>query len=188
MHLRGRWSCASRRRARLGESGTQGNRIGAPCSLQRTGKVSRELASDSGACERQLVWELALALFLSQSLESELPSQSPGTGVGGKAVFLSICLHQREKMILTRDGRPAVATAVGAGGTGLALGGSPGGVWQVPGTPCIRGKMLGWERSRRWFLIFLLGLELAQCLVLSGNLVCDQIEGRKEKKRKNKEK
>ena len=29
-------------------------------------------------------------------------------------------------MIVSGDGRPFVATAVGAGGTGLVLGGSPG--------------------------------------------------------------
>ena len=91
-----------------------------PAACREAGRVSRELASEPGGRERQLVSEPELALFLSQGPElrdraglCSLPS-------------LSICLHLRGKMILSRAGRPAVATAVRAGGTGLAWGGSPG--------------------------------------------------------------
>ena len=89
-------------------------------ACREAGKVSGELALEPGAQVRQLVSKLALAL---------LPSQSHEPWGRGWAVFPSKSLHlfsSGGKMILSGDGRPAVATAVGAGGTGLVLGGSPG--------------------------------------------------------------
>lgn len=77
--------------ARLGASRPRGNeKSELPVACREAGKVSGELASEPGAPARQLVSELALALFPSQNYEPRARGRavsfqvSPSVSIGGK--------------------------------------------------------------------------------------------------------